>query len=157
MVLLLRQPKVTYTFPDTLVVNNYTEYPEMDTTALLILDKILHLDTITLYIYYSPVDYNSRDLEVMGFIQKHPFIAHSYNIFVSKTTQLTPKNFLSHELAHLEQMEKGELIDVLGSSGVIKIYKGDTIHLLLTEYAQRPFERDADKRAFEIRKELLRH
>ena len=156
-IFLMRPHKEIGVFPETLQVYNYTEHTELDTTALIILDKILNLDTINLFIYYSPVNYNSAEIEVMGFIQKNPFQLHTYAIFVSKTTILTPKNFLSHELAHLEQMEKGELIDVLGSGGIFKVYKGDTIHLLVTEYSQRPFEADADKRAFEIRRQLSKY
>ena len=99
-IFLMRPHKEIGVFPETLQVYNYTEHTELDTTALIILDKILNLDTINLFIYYSPVNYNSAEIEVMGFIQKNPFQLHTYAIFVSKTTILTPKNMLSHELAH---------------------------------------------------------
>lgn len=152
LVILLKQPKVTYTFPDTLTVYNHTEYTDMDTTAMLILDRILNIDTATLYIYYSPIDFSTESVTILGYVQKNNYLMHTYNIFCTRAVLMTPRDFLAHELAHVEQMEKGELIQIPGSTFVI--YKGDSVNLLKVQYSQRQYEIDAEYRAFAVRKAL---
>lgn len=154
LVLLLRQPKVTYTFPETLTVYNHTDYKEMDTTAMLILDRILELDTVMLYIYYAPIDFSTENIAVMGFVDKNQFTTHTYNIFCSKDISMTTRDFLAHELAHVEQMGKGELTAVPGTGATIMVYKGDTVNLYKVPYSGRQYEIDAEYRAFAIRKQF---
>lgn len=152
LVLLLRQPKVTYTFPDTLVVNNFTEYKDIDTTALLILDRILKIDSMTIFVYYAPMDFSTENTEIIGYVQKNHFTEHTYNIFCTRSVLITSRDFLAHELAHVEQMEKGDLIETIGTP--IMIYKGVTIDPMKVPYSERQYEIDAEYRAFAIRKEF---
>lgn len=144
-----------YEYPNSLVVNNYTEHKNADIYSKIILNKIYGYDTINLNIYYSSKDYGTDEIDVAGFIQKNPFENHSYNIFFKKGGLPTlVKNFLSHEIIHLHQMEIGDLIPVQDTLAMI--YKGDTISLLSTIYYNRPYEIQALKTEGRVLKQLNR-
>jgi len=155
IILLVRRERNVnvYEYPDTLVVINYTEHKNADIYSKIILNKIYDYDTVNLNIYYSPRDYGTDELDVAGFIQKNPFVNHSYNIFLKKGGLPTSvKNFLSHELIHLNQMEIGDLIPIQDSLAMI--YQGDTILLLSTPYHERPYEIQALSTQNKVLKEL---
>ena len=140
-----------FTFPSTMVVNNNTEYPYADTISMVILNKIYSLDTMKINIYYSPIDFSTNDIEVVGFIKKNIFEPHSYMFFLKKPPISIPiSEFLSHELIHLKQMEDGELIEL----GDYNIYKNDTIYLNKVKYENRPYEIYAFKHQGDVRKKL---
>lgn len=149
-----KQPSKQYVFPDTLTVYNHTDYQEMDTIAMLILDKVLNIDTAILYIYYTPVSFDTENITIMGFVDKNQFTTHTYNIFCNKNITIPIEEFLSHELVHVDQMEKGLLVPVPGSGQTIMIYKGDTINLYKVPYNKRAYEVDAQHQSFEILKEF---
>lgn len=144
-----------FDFPETIIVNNYTDHKRVDTLAMVILNKILKYDTAVVTIYYFPKEWNNNNYEIFGFIQKnqldnHP---HQYIIFVKRGfLPISIKKFLSHELIHLDQMEKDELIQIIGVPKVI--YKGKMIDLRVVPYNERPYEQDAFARENGILKEL---
>jgi hypothetical protein len=128
-----------YEYPDSLVVNNYTNYKNADMYSKLILNKIYDYDTIVLNIYVAPRDYGTDEYDVAGFIQKNIYEPHTYNIFTKKGgLPISIKSFLSHELIHLHQMEMGDLIPISDYLGMV--YKGDTISFVDVPYKERPFE-----------------
>jgi len=142
-----------YEHPNTLVVTNYTKHKNADIYSKIILNKIYDYDTVNLNIYYSPKDYGTDEIDVAGFIQKNPFETHSYNIFMKKGGLPTSvKNFLSHELIHLHQMEIGDLIPT--QDQLVMVYKGDTISFLDIPYNNRPFEIEALSTQNKVLKEL---
>ena len=142
-----------YEYPDTLLVNNFTEHKNVDVYSKLIINKIYKHDTVNLNIYYSSRDYGTDEYDVAGFIQKNPFEAHSYNIFIKKgALSISIKSFLSHELTHLHQMEIGELIPT--QDPLVSIYKGDTISFMETPYSRRPFEIEALNTQIKVHREL---
>lgn len=131
-----------YEYPNSLVVNNYTEHKNADIYSKIILNKIYDYDTINLNIYYSARDYSTDKFDIIGFIQKVSFDEHSYNIFMKKTgSPISIKNFLSHELIHLNQMEIGDLVST--QNQLIMVYKGDTISFIDIPYNKRLFEIEA--------------
>lgn len=140
-----------FTFPTTMSVTNNTTYPYADTISMVILNKIFGVDTMKINLYYTPIDFSTTDIEVIGFIQKNIFQPHTYNIFLKKEPISVPlSDFLCHELIHLKQMEDGELIEL----GDYNIYKNDTIYLNKVKYENRPYEIYAFKHQNEIRKKL---
>jgi len=140
-----------FTFPSTMVVNNYTSYPYADTTTMVILNKIYGIDTMKINIYYSSVDFSTDEIEVIGFIRKNIFEPHSYLFFLKKPPINTPlSEFLSHELIHLKQMEDGELIECVNYN----IYQNDTIYLNKVKYENRPYEIYAFNHQGDVRKKL---
>lgn len=156
VILLVRRERNVnvYEHPTTLVVNNLTDHKNADTYSKIILNKIYDYDTIILNIYYEPRDYGTNEIDVAGFIQKNPFEPHYYNIFMKKGGLPTSvKNFLSHELIHLNQMEIGDLIPLFNNDSMI-VYKGDTIVYKDVEYQRRPYEMDAMQKDGNVYKEL---
>lgn len=143
-----------FTFPITLNVNNYTQYKALDTISMVILNKELGFDTMNINLYYMVNNNISTDkIEVAAFIQKNPFEKHKYNIFINKDLNelnLTYGKLLSHELLHLYQMEKGELIQFADDV----IYKGDTIYFSKVKYEDRSYEKAAYKGQDSIGKKL---
>ena len=155
IILLIRREKNvnTYDHPQTLVVNNYTTHKNTDTYSKIILNKIYNYDTINLNVYYTSRDYGTDEIEVAGFIQKNPFEAHSYNIFVKKgSLPISVKKFLSHELIHLHQMEIGDLVPLQSDSMIV--YMGDTIIYKDVKYIDRPHEINALQTEGKIFREL---
>lgn len=141
-----------FVFPSTMIVNNHTSHKQADTLAMVILNKIYGYDTIKLDIVYSPRNLTTKEYEILGFIQKNSFEAHTYMIFIKKGTLPIPINrFLSHELIHLHQMEIGDLIQIDETKIV---YQGDTIYFSNVPYDERPYEKDAISKENDIRKEL---
>lgn len=144
-----------FDFPETMIVNNYTEHKRADTLAMVILNRILKYDTAIVTIYYFPREWGNDNYEISGFIQKNQFDdhPHEYIILIKKgVLPISVKKFLSHELIHLDQMEKGELIQIIGVPKVI--YKGETIDMMEVPYDKRPYEQDAFARENGILKEL---
>jgi len=153
-ILLIRRERNVnvYEYPDTVVVTNHTKHKNADTYSKIILNKIFEYDTITLNIYYASRDYGTEEYDVAGFIQKNPYVPHTYNVFVKKNGLPTSiKHFLSHELIHLRQMESGDLIPI---DQYTQVYKGDTISFLDTPYRERLFETEAINTQNDVLKQL---
>lgn len=64
-----------------------------------------------------------------------------YIIFIDKSNRIDNITILSHELIHLKQYYKNELI--LINDGKTPIWKGDTINLKNYTYENRPWEKEA--------------
>jgi hypothetical protein len=142
-----------FDFPQSMIVNNYTKYKRADTLAMVILNRLFKYDTVELAIYYYPEQFNNNAYEIYGFIQKNQFKDHSYIVFMRKRTIPIPvRRFLSHEMIHLDQMEKGELDQIIGTSKMI--YKGEVIDMLTVPYDERPYEQDAFARQNGVLKEV---
>jgi len=141
-----------FEFPTTMVAANYTSHRYADTIALVILNKIYQYDTIHVNIYKMTQGMGNDQFEVAGFIQKVPFQAHSYNIFVKQgNLPISIKRFLSHELIHLHQMEMGDLVQIDYTKIV---YKGDTIYFSQVPYEKRLYEIEANLHENSIQKAL---
>ena len=141
-----------FEFPITMIAKNYTTHKRADTLAMVILNKMFQYDTIKLDIVYAPQNLSNSEYEIAGFIQKNPYEPHAYLIFVKKGTLPTSiKNFLSHELVHLQQMEIGDLIQIDQTKIV---YRNNTIYFSEVPYDKRPYEFDAFSKENGIRKKL---
>jgi hypothetical protein len=142
-----------FKFPVTMVVKNYTDNNYADTIAMVILNKILKYDTMSLNIYHSPKHLRKIEYEIIGFIQKNPYENHSYDVFIrSERLPVSIKTFLSHELVHLQQMERGDLIQLPGFEKIV--YKNDTIYYSEVPYDERPYEIEAFSKENRIKKNL---
>ena len=143
------------TFPNTVVVQNATDFEPLDKITKAIVYNVLGYDTINITIAYIPKQLEQMgDKDIRAFIQKNIFQEHAYMVLVSKTFRASEfKMVMSHEMAHLDQYESGDLIQIdLGLEMVI--YKGDTIKYVDVPYDNRPHEKDAYKQEDHIYKEL---
>jgi len=152
LIYFLSKPKSMnkFTFPDTVIVNNNTEF-EIDTTVKVLINKILNYDSITIYIFYLNKEMIYDDFEIMGYIEPTAYNNREYLLFINKQAEQI-NMLLSHEFVHLDQYMKKELI--LNRNLQVAIYKGDTINLLKVPYKSRPFEQDAYNRQYQILKQL---
>lgn len=152
LIYFLSKPKSMnkFTFPDTVIVNNNTEF-EIDTTVKVLINKILNYDSITIYIFYLNKEMIYDDFEIMGYIEPTAYNNREYLLFINKQAEQI-NMLLSHEFVHLDQYMKKELI--LNRDLQVAIYKGDTINLLKVPYKSRPFEQDAYNRQYQILKQL---
>ena len=142
-----------YVYPETLIVNNYTNHDDIDIYAKIILNKIFMYDTMYVAIYDNPLKFSTENLIIAAFIRKITFMPHTYIIYVKKGSLPTStKEILSHELIHLHQMEIGDLIQLKDKSKIL--YKGDTIVFKNIPYNDRPFEIDAISKQDKIKKQL---
>jgi hypothetical protein len=144
------KPMNKFTFPDTVVVNNYTEF-EIDTIVKVFVNKILEQDSVTINIFYIHNQMNYDKLEIMGYLEPIPYNNREYLLFINKNIYQM-NTILSHEFVHFDQYIKNEL--VLNRDLQIAIYKNDTIDLHKVPYESRLFEQDAYNRQNQFLKQL---
>jgi hypothetical protein len=147
----MERDKNHFTFPTTMDIRNYTKYKDADTIAMVISNKVFHYDTISIRIYYMSIDLSNEEYTVQAHIQKNTYVNHSYFIFLNKDITIPIERILSHEMIHLDQIEKGYLVQ---DGDGYSIYKKDTIYLLKTKYENRPYEIDAFKRENDVLKKV---
>jgi len=143
--LLSRIPKREFNdfdFPSTLVVENFTDNEKADTISMVILNKLLGYDTMTVTIYPMPGIFEKDDkMEYFAFIQRVPFEEHRYLLFLQKDASVGRMTYVfPHELVHLKQFELGHL-RTIGEYGYV--WMGDTVRYVDVKYEDRPYEREA--------------
>lgn len=133
----------TFTFPTTLIVNNYTQNRMADTITMATLNKVMLCDTMLINIFKMPSIFNNGlEYVIVAFIVKVPFKENMYTIFmVDKTHIESIKTALTHELVHLQQMESGRL-KIIDNVGYIWL-GGDTVKYSEVKYEDRPYEMEA--------------
>jgi hypothetical protein len=144
------------TFPDTVVVQNATEFKEVDKVLKAISYYVFEYDTINIAVAKMPEHMeNINGLDIRAYVYKNIFSDKAYLIFISSTLKLADyKKVLSHEMAHVKQMEDGDLIQPTDLTAPYVIYKGDTIDFHEVPYDRRPHEIDANKVQGKIYKQL---
>jgi hypothetical protein len=123
------------------VVKNYSDSKNVENIVLNVLNNVFHYDSINVTIINMHVEENTI---ISGYIAKDTTILHTYMIYVNSLSLNTYNkqiSFIAHEMAHLRQMESGELIVLSNHSGVV--FRGDTIYYDLVGYSNRPSEIDA--------------
>jgi len=143
--LLSRIPKRefnTFEFPISLVVENHTNNEGADTIAMVILNKLLGYDTMTVMIYPMPSIFEKDDkMEYFAFIQRVPFQDHLYTLFLQKNASVGRMTYVfPHELVHLKQFELGHL-RTIGEEAYV--WMGDTVKYSDVKYEDRPYEKQA--------------
>lgn len=130
-------------FPETVIVQNKTDLrPEKIAKALLY--NIFDIDTVHIVFSYMPSNLEKiGNLDIKAYVTKNPYESHNYFIFLSKKLNSSElKKVLSHEVVHINQMERGDLIQTSPEENII-IWKGDTINYMDTPYDQRPHEKES--------------
>lgn len=143
------------TYPSTIIVQNSTKHTELDKITKTIVHHVLGYDTMNIGIAYMPKRFEKiGNKNVRAYIQKNIFQEHAYIILISKKFRISEyKLVMSHEMAHLDQYERDDLIQIeLGLEEVI--YKGDTINFHEVPYDERPHEKDAYQQEDHIYKQL---
>jgi len=144
-----------FTFPTELVVENNTPYKGIDTVAMVILNNMMKFDTINLYIFdIKDGVLKYGDIDIIAYVEKIPYNNHKYTLFIGNNIY-NINDVIAHEMAHIEQMEKGDLIQPVSRENFV-IYKNDTIFYLKTPYDIRSFEIDAVKRQKAISNDLYK-
>jgi len=147
-IILLSKKRVMnkFTFPTELIIKNNTAHNGVDTIAMVILNKIMKIDTINIQ-FYNIKDglFKDGSIDIMAFIEKVSFNKHQYVIFLAKDFKNNNiSEIIGHEMVHVKQMENGELVQSISHENY-SIYKNDTIFYLKIPYEIRPFEIDAVK------------
>lgn len=154
--LLSRIPKRefnTFEFPSTLVVENHTDNEKADTISMVILNKLLGYDTMTVMIYPMPSIFEKDDkMEYFAFIQRVPFEEHRYDLFLQKDASIGKMKYVfPHEFVHLRQFELGYL-RTIGEYGYV--WMGDTARYVDVKYEDRPYEKEAISYGRTLQKKL---
>lgn len=135
----------TFTFPDTMVVENYSNNRMADTITMVLLNKVLDYDTMTIYIHTIPpafLDHEQYDFKAL--ISKPHFVDRTYNLFLKdKLGVISVKHAITHEIIHLEQYESGRLQLLTDNEGYV--WEGDTIKYSDVDYKKREHEIEAIK------------
>ena len=143
------------TYPDTVIVQNATEYHEINKILKAISHHVLEYDTINIAIAHMPKNMEEvGELDIKAYVYKNIFQDKAYLIFVSSTLKLSEyKRVMVHEMAHIDQMEIGDLIQAPIDEAYV-VYKGDTINFHKVPYEQRPHEIDAEHKENQLYKQL---
>jgi len=131
-------PFTKFTFKSYHYVINTTEIPYLDTIVHAGIQSLL-IDSVTIVI--KPIINNivlPDDLEAKAYIIGN---GYQYVIYIGKLSRIDYITALSHELIHLKQYYKKELI--LANNGKTPIWKGDTIDIKNYTYENRPWEKEA--------------
>jgi hypothetical protein len=136
------QPKPVFTFPASMVVQNYSGKSYIDTIAMVTLYNIMEYDSINLSIHDMPYNMSTPTHDIAGYMTVNPYQRHVYFLFVDpQCTTVSNIDLIAHEMVHIQQYESGDLKYLMDNSGVI--YKGDTIRSEDVPYDKRPHEIDA--------------
>jgi len=147
-----KKNKNTFVFPNSIIVQNNTEYKSIDTLIMLSANKLFNYDTINIKVYYMQTSIvTTEDFIVYAYIQKDPNIDHSYILFLNRDISVSVEKIIAHEMVHLKQLEDGDLVQ--NSLGHV-IYKGDSINLYKIKYNNRPYEIEAFKNESIIKNKL---
>lgn len=146
-----------YEFPDSIEIVNNTDYDRADTLLLVLIDKVLKEDSITIYLEYIPNHLSDKDFEYeyYGLAVEIPFGNNNFQIFLKKDLSLTQiKRILSHEIVHVEQYKNNTLQILLDSK---YLWKGYIHSFKDVKYEDRPFEKEAFKKEKLYYKELEKY
>jgi len=138
-------------FPETLVVNNHTNNQKADTIAMILLNKVMKYDNLTIDIYVLKNAFDTEDLTVLSKLQKNQFYNHSYKLYIKNELRFgVLVDVLAHEMIIIDQMETKNLY-MLGDGYV---WQRDSAKYSRIEYFDRPYEKAAFKRQMDIVKQL---
>lgn len=157
---ILREEKEfkTFEFPETVEVNNQLRDSnhKIDTVSMVIINKILKYDTVHLNLFdLSDRMTNMGDYEIQAHLQQQPFKEHTYSLFLNNDISLNQaKKILSHEMVHLDQFEKGKLVQPNDLNAPYIFYNDNKIYYSKVPYRKRAFEKDAHDRDDKILKKL---
>jgi preprotein translocase subunit SecG len=142
-----------FTFPSTIQVENNSNNKMLDTTLMVVLNKIMLFDTMTVKIFPYNGKLDTRETELAGYIVKNPFEKHSYMLYVKNNLdEITFIDLVSHESLHLKQMEDFKLtVYELGY-----MWKGDIRSFKEVKYEDRPYEIEAYNEQVGIKTKLLK-
>ena len=145
------RPFASYEFPETVVVENSTNY-RADTICMHLAHSILELDTINLILVYIPEHVNDGDMEFYGIVQMLPFKQNQFIILLSRKGMSLSKlkETLAHEFVHIRQYISGDLVVY----PLYAVWKGEDVYLKEVPYEDRPFEKDAFRNQGKYLKQL---
>ena len=140
-----------FTFPNTLSIKNYTNNKKADTISMVILNKIMMFDTVTINIYKLTSMFDTNDLIIVAHTVKDQYAKHTYNVFLKDDLSYEMlKLVLSHEMIHVKQMENGDLKII--DKGYI--WEKDTFKYADVEYVKRVQEIQAENGQLGIKSQL---
>jgi hypothetical protein len=145
------RPFAHYDFPETIVVENSTNY-KADTICMYLAHSVLGLDTANIMIVYIPEHLNEGQIEFYGIVQYLPFKKNQFLILLTREGMSLEflKEVLSHEFVHIDQYLRGDLV----MYPLFAIWKGEDVYLMETPYDERPFEKEAFKTQGKYLKQL---
>jgi hypothetical protein len=128
--------------PNTVYVFNETKY-DVEFKTKLIINKIFELDSIYIKYGYMIEPLYINGIEISAHVVKNPMFEKQYMVFMSKKLKPYHEDIvISHELQHINQFESNDL-EILDVFMGIYRYKQDTLEFTLTNYSERPEEKEA--------------
>jgi hypothetical protein len=110
--------------------------------------ELYGLENVRINFYpYVGTNLDTKDIHIIGFMQKNPFKEHEYSIFYCDE-DADFKKLLLHECAHIKQYEDGDLKLVDG----VEFWHGKEANT--GRYRCRPHEKDARKKVRKARKKI---
>ena len=154
LILVFRSCKKEYNsfvYPNTIAVHNYTNNKKADTISMIILNKIMLFDTVTVNLYKLTNMFDTNDILIVAHTIKNPFEKHAYNIFLKDDLSYDMlKSVLSHEMIHVKQMENGDLVIIDKSY----IWEKDTFRYVNVEYTKRIQEIQAENEQSGVKQQM---
>jgi hypothetical protein len=132
--------KNKFTFSDTAVSVNVTGVGYLDTIALVVLNKIIGYDSISIAIVAMPkVESADGEYSLSAYVEKDPQVPHRYWIHVfPAAARKDPFAVICHECVHIIQYESGRLYPSTIGDGMV--FDGYTYLYSKVPYPQRPYE-----------------
>ena len=153
-ILCIRSCKTRYlpqTFPSTIVVKNYTNNQRADTITMIILNKVMGYDTMTVNLYKLTDMFDNDDVILNAHTVTNAFEKHNYMIFMKNDLSYEEmKKTLAHELIHVKQMNDSKLY--IFDKGYV--WNKDSFNYKNVTYESRPYEIEAFNGMAEVKSKL---
>lgn len=133
-------------FPTTITITSNSSLPHIELMSKIIAYDILEYDTLTVMIITmrKEIPAGEDGFTIDAFIIKSAAMPHAYVISLSSRVKLLPhlRRVLSHEFAHINQMETGQMRIIDEPNGIYS-WEGKVIDLKTMPWSDRPMEIDA--------------
>lgn len=150
----LTRTEAVLTFPETLVVKNNSGF-EVEKIIKALAHYVFEMDSLRVDVTLIPPHMeNMGDFKIKAYVIQNLFEDKHYLIFLSRNIFPSElKEILSHEFIHIEQMERGDLIQFLPDQPYV-LWEGDTLHVQNIPYKKRPYEIEAHAQDWKIYQNL---
>jgi len=142
---------ITQNFPESIIVKNYTNNQKADTVVMIILNKIMGYDTMTVNIYKLNNMFDTENLVIVAHTVENKFEKHNFMIYLKEDLSYDlMKSTLSHELIHIQQIENNKLS--FFDNGYV--WSKDSFNYKNVVYENRPYEIEAFNNMTNVKSKL---
>lgn len=124
---------------------------DITTMVEIICRDIIDYNDISILINYEDKllnKYSTQDIQLEALLDKLP-LEHHYNLFIRSDSSTSITSIICHEMCHLDQYERGDLVKISNTEYQWKGKRYDST----TPYEVRPWEKEAFKKEKDIWKQ----